>query len=158
MKLRPLTHMSYGPMFSYTPFQRRYLAIIFILMAILALAASWKFAAGSMQFVTAGVRTKATVTKMAVRADEPDVQYPLLTYRDETGKEHTVPRSSNNYPARAKVGAAFPIRYLKARPEECRFDNFRTLWRTASKGVFISLFNLVVGGVLLLPKRTPKQV
>lgn len=118
-------------------------------MGLLALIGTNKFASASMKFVTAGVRTQATVTELSTRATEPGEQYPVISYTDKAGNHHTVPRSSANYPAKAKLGASFPIRYLKANPDDCRFDNFKTLWRTATKGALICAVNFIVGFVLL---------
>ncbi len=125
-----------------SPAGRRVLLVV-VWLGGLALA-GWLAWCATFQFT--GIATEAEI--VSTRTEQHRTRkgrrhadtYGIVRYADQTG----LPRSTElRLHGDATVGRKIPVRYLPARPEECRHDDFWGIWGLA---VMVSgAFALIVG-------------
>jgi hypothetical protein len=116
------------------------IGVLILALGIRQLAVSWRF-------LRRGVWAEARVVSIEreQRVDEPAqwMHYPVFTFTDANGRQHTVKSTVGTGGEVFGVGDAVAIRYLPEDPQVARIDTFSARW-----GATVGL--LVMGTAFLL--------
>jgi hypothetical protein len=83
----------------------------------------------AVRYMTAAVRCHAKVTKLVKVTDGFKPLFrPVFSFKDESGKKHTVSSSIASYPAPFVVGETIEILYPPGKPSLAEYRSHFALW------------------------------
>jgi hypothetical protein len=107
---------------------------------VIALAAFFHF----WRFVRTAAHTNGKIVRMLEHKDRDDdtFYYPVFSFHDVQGVEHTIHSSTGSFPPAYEVGDTVPVLYSSTDPANARIDAFFPVWG-------LSLIPGIIGGVEL---------
>lgn len=125
---------------------------LLLLIAMGATVYSWSF-------VHKAAHADAQVVQLNTREDKDSgtTFYPVFTFRDAGGKEHTVTSSVGSAPAACQVGDKIRVLYQPDAPNEAKIDNFSSVWAFPFGFGALGLFGILMGVVVLKCPRIMKK-
>lgn len=111
---------------------------VFLLVGIVFLGLAAKGFREARRFVRGAVRAEAKVIRLAQERNEDQTlfgpeerrwfYYPVFSFIDSAGREHTVRSSAGQSPPGCAVGDTVSILYPPEAPEQARLDRAFSLW------------------------------
>ena len=107
---------------------------------VIALVSSLYF----WHFVHTAAHTDGKIIRMLVQKDKDDgtVYYPVFSFHDAQGVEHTIHSSSGSFPPTYEVGDTVPVLYISTDPTNAKIDALFSVWG-------ISLITGIIGCIEL---------
>ena len=95
-------------------------------------------------FVRTASHADGKVIRMIEQKDKDDstMYFPVFTFRDAEGSEHTIHSSSGSFPPDYEVGDTVPVLYSPTSPTNAKINSFFSIWG-------ISLITGVLGGIYM---------
>ena len=93
-------------------------------------------------FVHTAARTDGKIVRMLENRDKDGntAFFPVFSFHDTHGVEHTIHSSSGSFPPAYEVGDTVPVLYISTDPTNAKIDSFFSVWG-------ISLITGIVGGI-----------
>jgi hypothetical protein len=93
-------------------------------------------------FVRTAAHADGKIIRMLEQRDKDDdtVYYPVFSFHDAQGGEHTVHSSSGSFPPAYEVGDTVPVLYSSSDPTDAKIDSFFSVWG-------ISLITGIIAGI-----------
>lgn len=84
----------------------------------------------SWHFVNTAAHADGRILRMLEQNDKDNgkVYYPVFTFRDAQGAEHTIHSSWGSFPPQYEVGDAVPVLYSPGHPENATINRFFAVW------------------------------
>jgi Protein of unknown function (DUF3592) len=107
---------------------------VFLLIALISLLYFW-------HFIRTAAHTDGKIIQMLEQKDNDQTAYfPVFSFHDAQGAEHTIHSSSGDFPPAYEVGDTVPVLYSTTNPAEAKIDSFFSIWG-------ISLVTGILGGI-----------
>jgi len=108
---------------------------ICLLIALISTLYSW-------HFVRTASQANGKIIRMIQQEDKDDgtVYFPVFTFYDAQGAEHTIHSSSGSFPPAYEVGDTVPVLFSSADPTNAKIDSFFSVWG-------ISLITGIISGI-----------
>ena len=81
-------------------------------------------------FVHTAKHTDGKIVRMIEQKDKDDrtVYFPVFSFHDSQGAEHTIHSSSGSFPPDYEVGDTVPVLYISTDPTNAMIDSFFSVW------------------------------
>jgi Protein of unknown function (DUF3592) len=130
-------------------------SIGFYISGIVLLLISYRLRRHANHFLATSVEVLGTVVcmeqmRVVVQPESGITFTPLVSYKDQEGRLYTVRRSWSTFPSPCNVGAAWPVYYQVANPQNAKLGPRREIFRSALNCFIASVILLVFGTLILL--------
>ena len=115
------------------PFQRtnrKYIGGTLIGSSAVLLAIALVSALYYWYFLRTASRTDGRIIRMIEHRDRGNhtTYFPVFTFQDESGSEHTIHASGGTFPPAYEIGDKVPVLYSPTNPTSAKIDSFFYLW------------------------------
>jgi hypothetical protein len=126
------------------PPNRKYIAGFLVASGSICLLIALVSALYFWHFVSTASHADAKIIRMVERKvkDDETAYFPVFTFHDAKGAEHTIHSSSGSFPPAYEVGDTVPVLYSPTDPANAKIDSFFSVWG-------ISLITVVIGSIEL---------
>lgn len=124
----------------------KFLGVLIILSSIFPVGMGVLFYSQSSSFLTKSIKTTAVVSDLE---DRNRVYYPVFSFTDRDGKDHSFKSNSGRYPPAYKKGDSVIILYNPEDPKQARTDSFADLWLFPILGGVLGVIPIIIGIVFV---------
>lgn len=146
-------------MFSHRRSYRKAVAILMIVAGLVCLFASAVWSVYSWHLVSTSTRATGRITQLIERRDGKGNSYfyPVFTYADRRGTEHTIDSTVGTYPPPHRVGDTVAVLYTPGSEQNARIDDWSVLWGIPLLLVFLGVFDATIGVVVTIWPRITRR-
>lgn len=138
------------------------IAAFMIVSSILLLMVSGFFYLRAHCLISSTQRVAGKIVELReARADGRMVYYPVFTFSDSTGVEHTITSKAGSFPPPFQVGEAVTVFYAPRYPKEAMIDSLGQLWLMPICLFIVALTTMVFGLVpvfLSMPRNRMRRL
>lgn len=127
------------------------LKYVFTLIGLGMLVGAYAIYSSTNSFIDRAVETEGEVVDLILsRSSDSNAYYPVVVFRDTSGREVEFQSSTGSNPASYSRGERVSVLYESSSPEGARINSFFSLWGGAIiVGGLGLIFSLIGGGILL---------
>ena len=140
-------------------FNQKAVALLMIVAGLLCLLVAAAWAIYSWHLVSASMRATGRITQLIERCDGKGNSYfyPVFTYADRRGTEHTIDSNVGTYPPPHRVGDTVVVLYTPGSEQDARIDDWSVLWGIPLLLVFLGVVGATIGVVVTIWPRITRR-
>ncbi|HEU5122544.1 MAG TPA: DUF3592 domain-containing protein [Verrucomicrobiae bacterium] len=121
---------------------RKYIGGLLIIAGSICLFIAFVSFLYSLHFVHTAAHANGKILRMLEQKDKDErtIYYPVFTFSDAQGAEHTIHSSSGSFPPAYEVGDTVPVLYSSTSPTHAKIDAYFSVWG-------ISTITGIIGGI-----------